>query len=236
MKVSIIIPTHNEENFLPACLDAIDTAASRSSHEVERIVVLNRCTDATEVIARDRGCRITTESAKNLSLIRNAGAAIASGEILITIDADSLMHRDAIDNVVDRLQSGKFIGGGVLLKPERYSLGIICSVLSIMPYLMFHGVSFGMFWCYKRDFDAIGGFNPEFVSVEDLDFAKRLRAYGKEQGKKFGTLIRHPITTSCRKFDEFGDWYLLRNPGFVRTVFKGHDQKAANKFWYNVRS
>jgi glycosyltransferase involved in cell wall biosynthesis len=235
-RVSLIIPAHNESAFLPACLEAARRAAERTESEVEIIVVLNRCTDDTEEIALRHGCRIVREDAKNLSRIRNAGVAAATGEIIVTCDADSRMHPDSFKEIVRRLGTGKTIGGGAIVLPERWSLGIVASALSIVPYLAFTGVSFGLFWFLKRDFDAIGGFDARFVSVEDVDFARRLKAHGRATGRSWGTLFRAPLITSCRKFDQFGDWYLFRNPAFVRRVFTGTDRKAADHFWYDVRS
>jgi cellulose synthase/poly-beta-1,6-N-acetylglucosamine synthase-like glycosyltransferase len=162
--------------------------------------------------------------------------AAATGEIIVTCDADSRMHPDSFKEIVRRLGTGKTVGGGAMVFPERWSLGIVASVMSIVPYLAFTGVSYGLFWCLKRDFDEIGGFDARFVSVEDVDFAMRLKVHGRASGRAWGTLFRSPLVTSCRKFDQFGDWYLFRNPAFVRRVFKGTDRKAADHFWYDVRS
>lgn len=235
-QVSLVIPAHNEEDFLPSCLEAAKAAEAFAGIRLEVVVVLNRCTDRTEAIALNAGCRLVREDAKNLSLIRNAGIAAARGDLVITCDADSRMHPATIADILRRMDTGRFIGGGALVLPERWSAGIVASALSVLPYLVFAGVSFGLFWFKKRDFEAIGGFDPRFVSVEDLDFARRLKAHGKLSGRSWGTLVRSFLTTSCRKFDEFGDWYLFRNPDFVRRVFRGDDRKAADHFWYDVRS
>ena len=235
-RISLIIPAHNESAFLPACLEAARQAADRIGSTVETVVILNRCTDDTEVIARRHGCRIVREDAKNLSTIRNAGIAAAAGEIIVTCDADSRMHPDSFIEILKRLDSGKVVGGGAVVLPERWSPGIVASGFAILPYLAFTGVSFGLFWFWKRDFEAIGGFDTRFVSVEDVDFAQRLKAHGRKSGRAWGTLLRTPLVTSCRKFDQFGDWYLFRNPAFVRKVFRGDDRQAADQFWYDVRS
>jgi len=66
------------------------------------------------------------------------------------------------------------------------------------------GLSGGLYWCYKKSFDAIKGFNEGLAFGEDLDFAKRLRKYGKTQELKYKTISDSFITTSCRKFDYFG--------------------------------
>ncbi|MES2921669.1 MAG: glycosyltransferase [Verrucomicrobiota bacterium] len=235
-RISLIIPAHNEAAFLPASLEAARQAANRIDGEVEIIVVLNRCTDGTEEIAVRHGCRIVREDAKNLSMIRNAGVAVAASEIIVTCDADSRMHPASFQEILRRLDSGRLVGGGAMVLPERWSPGIVASGFAILPYLAFAGVSFGLFWCLKRDFDEIGGFDTRFVSVEDVDFARRLKAYGRKSGRSWGTLFSAPLITSCRKFDQFGDWYLFWNPTFVRKVFQGTDRKSADQFWYDVRS
>jgi glycosyltransferase involved in cell wall biosynthesis len=234
--ISLIIPAHNEADFLPACLHAAREAEKRIDSSVEIIVVLNRCTDDTEEIATRHGCLIVQEDAKNLSMIRNAGVAAATGEIVVTCDADSRMHPDSLKQILRRLTTGKVVGGGAMVYPERWSVGIVASAFAILPYLAFTGVSFGLFWFRKRDFEEINGFDARFVSVEDVDFARRLKQHGRKSGRGWGTLFSTPLITSCRKFDQFGDWYLFKNPAFVRKVFRGDDRKTADHFWYDVRS
>lgn len=185
-RISLVIPAHNEAAFLPACLEAAGVAANGIDAGVEIIVVLNRCTDGTEEIASRHGCRIVREDAKNLSMIRNAGVAAATGEVIVTCDADSRMHPASFQEILRRLDSGKVVGGGAMVLPERWSPGIVASGFAILPYLAFSGVSFGLFWCWKRDFDEIGGFDTRFVSVEDVDFAQRLKAHGRKSGRAWG--------------------------------------------------
>jgi glycosyltransferase involved in cell wall biosynthesis len=233
-RFSIVIPARNEEKFLPACLDAIDVASQPFPGQVETIVAVNRCTDRTEEIALSRGARIVHEDARNLSKIRNAAAQAATGDVLITVDADSRMTPTMLEEVDRMLQSGRYIGGGVMVWPERYSVGILATGLMLLPVVLRHGVSGGLFWCLRADFDAVGGFDESCVSVEDLDFAKRLKAYGKKRGKRFGTIYRASIITSCRKMDMFGDWYLVLNPRLVWRLFTTKSQSAADHFYYDI--
>ena len=167
--------------------------------------MLNRCTDRTEEIALSLGCRIEREDERNLSRIRNAGVRAATGEIVVTIDADSVMSSNMLEEVVRMLGSGRYIGGGVRILPERWSLGIACSLLVVLPFVLWHRVSAGMFWCLKRDFDAVGGFDESLACVEDIDFGTRLKAFGRKRGLRYGTIRDAHLTTSCRKFDQFGD-------------------------------
>lgn len=75
--------------------------------ETEHIVVLNRCTNKTQAIATSLGARIVVENARNLSRIRNAGAEVATGDVLVTIDADSTMSPNMLHEVGRMLETGK---------------------------------------------------------------------------------------------------------------------------------
>jgi len=132
MKFSIVIPAHNEEGVIGACFDSIDRAAEVFACSREIIVVLNRCTDDTEMIARSRGAKVARDDSKNLSRIRNTGARRAAGNVLIMIDADSTMSHNMLKEIDRALCSGKYIGGGVPIHPERMSPGILLTGLFSM--------------------------------------------------------------------------------------------------------
>ena len=206
---SVIIPAHNEEKYKGKCLGSIKKAANECRSSVETVVVANRCTDRTAEIAERCGAIVINNQDKCISSIRNAGVKASRGRIIVTIDADSVMGRSALTEIKELLGSGKYIGGGAL--------------------------SGTMFWCRRRDFDRIGGFDESLVSLEDMDFARRLKALGKTCGKKYGTLRRSWVITSSRKFDEFGDWYLIKNRKLTKAIFTGKDREAADKFYYDVR-
>ena len=231
--ISIVIPARNEEKFLPECLDAIQKASKHIRESIEIVVVLNRCTDATEAIAQSNGCKIVQDESKNLSHIRNSGIRAASGDWIITIDADSRMSEYMLAHVVHVLSNPKIVGGGVLILPERWSLGILLTGLCLVPIILFYGISGGLFFFRKADFDAIDGFNEQLASVEDIDFAKRLKRHGKSASRRFVNLYRSHIRTSCRKFDRLGDWYFLKRPFLFMSILKGRNQSAADNFWYD---
>jgi len=233
-RFSILIPARNEEKYLPACLDSIRVAAEPFPEQVEIVVALNRCTDRTEEIALEHGAKIVRDDAKNLAKIRNAAATAATGEIVVTIDADSRMSSNMLLEIDRLLRSGRYVGGGVFILPERWSLGILTTLLLIGALLLRHRVSGGLYWCMREDFEAIDGFNEDMISLEDLEFAKRLKTHGKRTGKRFTTITKAHIVTSCRKFDIFGDWFLVRNPRLVWRILTGKSQKAADQFFYDV--
>lgn len=233
MKFSVVIPARDEEARIGACLRSIETAARPYPGEVETVVVVNRCRDRTEEIARDLGARVVREDARNLSAIRNAGARAAHGDILITLDADSVMSPRMLTEVDRALETGRYVGGGVPIHPERMSLGIFLTGLVLYLILLPHGISGGAFWSRREDFKAIGGFDEGWITAEDVDFARRLKAHGRRQGKRYRTLWRTPIRTSCRKFDTFGDWFFVRNLRLLRKALRGKDDGLGNRFFYD---
>jgi glycosyltransferase involved in cell wall biosynthesis len=233
--ISVITPAHNEELFIEKCICSVTAAAKEVSVAVEHIVVLNRCTDGTAKIANELGARVLPEDSRNLGRIRNVGAESSKGDTIVTIDADSQMTSNMLSEVLRKLDTGKYIGGGVRILPERISPGILCSLMVVAPFVLWHGVSAGMFWCLRKDYEAIGGFDENLACVEDIDFGKRLKKYGKGRGKRYCTIRKAHIVTSCRKFDQFGDWYFIKRPMVVYRVFK-RNQKQADQFYYDARS
>ena len=239
-KFSVIIPAHNEEKYIGKCLQAVISAAKYVQPDTaEIIVVANRCTDKTAATARHYGAKVLVNDDKCIAAIRNTGVFAAEGEIIVTVDADSLMTKYSLAETREKLASGQYIGGGTNPKFDRMSLGIACSAmyvaLNLLPVMIRNGgyLSGAMFWCYKRDFEEIGGFDETLVSLEDMDFAKRLKRLGDSRKQKYGTLKRSYVLTSSRKFDQFGDWYLIRNRKLTRRIFTGKDREAADHFYYD---
>ena len=239
---TVIIPAHNEEKYIAKCIKAIRRAEKLIPNEnVQILIVLNRCTDRTSDIAKKYGADVIYNSDKCLSKIRNAGVRAAKGKFIVTIDADSIMPYNALSKINAMLRSNEYIGGGARPRFDRMSLGILVTeiyvIIKLLPIIRKSSgiLSATMFWFRKSDFETLGGFNEDLVSVEDADFAKRLKALGDVKGMKYGVIKKPSVVTSSRKFDEFGDWYLLKNRRLTNAIFTGLDADAANKFYYDVR-
>jgi GT2 family glycosyltransferase len=99
------------------------------------------------------------------------------------------------------------------------------------------GLSGGMFWFLKRDFEAIGGFDESMYVLEDADFAKRLKKHGKRCGKRYISLPNSSIITSTRKWDKFGDWtffkILFREQKDLRRSIKAQGSEFSSKYFYD---
>jgi glycosyltransferase involved in cell wall biosynthesis len=212
MDFSVVVLAHNEALQLPDALRAITVAADRIDGDVEVVVVANRCTDATADLARAAGAMVVEDEARNISSVRNAGAARASGQALVTINADCRMSPLTFGEIERLLSSGRFVGGGTKVLPERRSAGIRATYALMEVATFVTRLGGGQFWCLRSDFVALGGFDESLLLAEDLDFARRLRTHGRRTGRRFANLRSAPIVASCRKFDRFGDWHMLPWP------------------------
>ena len=112
--------------------------------------------------------------------------------MLVTIDADSMMSPGTLAAIDRELASGSTVGGRTDIRPDRQSAGLRVTLLLFRILLLIYPISAGLFWCRREDFEAIGGFNEDLPSGEDLDFARRLKAYGKR-------VIRWSEVTSRRR-------------------------------------
>jgi glycosyltransferase involved in cell wall biosynthesis len=233
---SVVVPAHNEERLLPGALRAISKAADAVAGEVEIVVVANRCTDATAEIARAAGAVVVEDESRNISAVRNAGAGRARGEALVTIDADCRMSPRSLLEIERLLNSGRFVGGGTKVVPERRSAGIRATYALMELAVFVTRLGGGQFWCLRSDFEAIGGFDESMLLAEDLDLARRLRAHGKRTGRRFTNVRSAPVVASCRKFDRFGDWHMfamalqLRE---IRAVAKGTSTAWVDRYFFD---
>jgi peptidoglycan/xylan/chitin deacetylase (PgdA/CDA1 family)/GT2 family glycosyltransferase len=98
--VSVVIPAHNEEIYLFACLESIRNQDYAGEYEV--IVVDNASTDNTAQIACDWGARVVYEGRRSPACARQKGAQVAKGKIIAFIDADTQAPSHWLSTIVWR--------------------------------------------------------------------------------------------------------------------------------------
>jgi len=239
MEFSIVIPAHNEAALLPRCIASIRSASAACGQDVEIIVSANRCTDATAEIGESLGALIVESGARNIASVRNAGATLARGTTLVTIDADCVMSPLTFNEIAERLNSGRFVGGGTRVKPERWSPGIAATYGLMELVVAAARVGGGIFWLRRSDFEQIGGFDESVLVGEDVEFARRLKAHGRRSNRKFTTIRSAPVIASCRKFDEFGDWHMFAMAMQLRQIqasVNGTDTKWVDRYFFDFNS
>jgi glycosyltransferase involved in cell wall biosynthesis len=231
---SVIIPARDEEKFIGNCVESVKAAFEGISGTIEIVVVLNRCTDRTEEIALQKGAVVVFEDEKSMGKIRNAGAKASTSDNLVFIDADSVMPRGLLADIAQSLDSGEYLGGGVDFELSRNSLGISITMAITRFFAAIMGIMGVVIWLKRDVFEALGGFDENRPAGEDIDFAKRLRAYCISHGSKYRIIRDKKVVTSSRKFDKLGDWFVIRHPLMAYRLVKGEARESANLIWYDI--
>ena len=230
MNVSFVVPAFNEERLLAGTLLAIKNASSVLPLPSEIIVCDNNSTDRTAEIARQHGAKVVFEPVNQISRARNAGAAAATGEWLVFIDADSLPSKALFEDMLSAMPA--CVGGGVTVALEssdpmvRFTLGTWN--LSSRTARWAAG---SFIFCRTDAFRRIGGFSTELYATEEIDFSKRIKRLGR-----FVILHRHPMVTSARKLHLYTKGEHLRFLG--RMLLRGRRALSSREsayLWYDGR-
>jgi glycosyltransferase involved in cell wall biosynthesis len=208
MKLSIVIPAFNEARYITATLTAARQALDGNAHRLsgsEIIVCDNNSTDGTGDLARAGGARVVFEPHNQISRARNAGAAAASGDWLLFLDADTLLSQESVADMLDQIATARFVAGGGDI---RFDGGgwiphmVARSVVWLFRMLKLAGGAF--LFCRADAFRAVGGFSEALYAAEEVALCRALKAWGRPQGLRFAFLTRHPVITSSRKLRSHG--------------------------------
>ena len=240
VKISIVVPAFNEQKLIGSSLQAINKASAafeRLKWESELIVCDNNSSDRTAELARAEGATVVFEPINQIGRARNRGAAEATGDWIIFIDADSSPSQELFAAVARVIQSGKCVAGGSTVKLERGHLigNLITSTWNILSRIKKWAPGSFMF-CERAAFEKIGGFSAELFVTEELDLFQRLKNLAREQGRQIVIVHRHPLLTSARKMHLYSAWDHLRLLGktLIRTA-KTIRNREECFMWYDGR-
>lgn len=233
MKVSIIIPAYNEELALPETLERSGQALSLVACPSEIIVVDNESQDGTKQVAEAFGANVFLELEHNIAKVRNTGAKNSTSDILIFIDADTLVPETLFQKITAALEDEKCFGGAVAVEYEHFARKWMRFYLAGWR---FWGKFFNMAqgaaqFCRKSVFEKIKGYDQTIFMGEDIEFYWRLSKFAK-RNKGYLHFIEHPkVKTSARRFDKMSLWktFLLTHPIFIRLAWR---KKYFWKDWY----
>lgn len=215
--LSIIIPTLNEEKYLPRLLDSVK---KQSYKNYEIIVADNNSRDKTMQAAKKYGCRIVKGGKPPIA--RNNGARAAKGNILFFIDADCLMGKDFLKKSLNEIKRKNLDVSGCYVWPlSKKTIDKIAFVLFnfwIFSVQIFYPNAPGSgIFCKKSLHKEINGFNEKIKLSEDMDYVRRAGQYGK-----FRILSSVKTYTSMRRFDQEGRLNLFSKlffSGLYRLIF-----------------
>jgi glycosyltransferase involved in cell wall biosynthesis len=208
MKVSVVVPAFNEERLLAQSLQSI-RAAMRAFEAppwtCELIVCDNNSTDRTAAIAAAAGAMVVFEPVNQIARARNAGAARASGEWLIFVDADSTPSPELFLDVKERIEGGGCLAGGSTISYGNMAGAAVFAIgLWNATSRMLHWAAGSFIFVDAAAFRELGGFDEELFASEELELFKRLKRMARAKGRSIAILRRHPILTSNRKLRLYG--------------------------------
>ena len=194
-RVSVIIPTLDEEQRLPRLLERLALEAPRAEIIVVDGGSLDHSVDKARIWADQV---LVTGPGRAYQL--NQGAKAARGEILWFLHADSEPPKQSVAKIIEVMHNRpELLGGAFRLKFDRKdaAMRLIAWGANVRTRL------FAMPWgdqglfVRKSVFLELGGF-PDVPKVEDFEFQRLLSRRGKTY------LMKEPMVTSARRYDEMG--------------------------------
>ncbi|MFX0558476.1 TIGR04283 family arsenosugar biosynthesis glycosyltransferase [Maribacter sp. CXY002] len=209
-KISIIIPTFNEEGHISKVLQALEKNASGDGIK-EIIVVDGGSTDATTNIAASLGAKIL-KSSKGRAKQMNLGAKNASGTILYFLHVDSIPPRNFDQNIVKAYEQG-FSAGCFRLHFNSKSLFLrFFAWCTCINHILCRGGDQSLY-ITKGLFDEFDGFDENYTIYEDIELIHRI--YKKVRFK----IIPNYVITSARRYHERGMITLQYHFGVIHAMY-----------------
>ncbi len=184
------MPTLNEARTLPSRRAELHL----QTPPWEWIVADGGSDDGTPDLARALGAR-TLSAARGRGTQLNAGAAVASGEIVLFLHADTALAPGALDAVRRVMAGAAIVGGNFTLRFDDPSFPARLLAFFYAAQQRFLGIWFGdsAIFCRRSTFERLGGF-PQWPILEDLAFVDKLREAGKTRK------LALPVVTSARRY------------------------------------
>jgi glycosyltransferase involved in cell wall biosynthesis len=199
-RISIVIPTLNEERFLPKLLASI---AKQTFKDYEVIVADAGSKDSTVKLAKEWGARVVKGGMPGPG--RNAGARAAKADKIFFLDADVELPDDFLEPALAEIDRKglECATWGVYANDGDLSYELLFEVLSTAQRV---GTRFGArlaggfaIFCSKRVFEQINGFDETLLLSEDHDFVERAAKVGK-----YGFLSSVTAGLSARRWQKEG--------------------------------
>ena len=207
--ISVIIPTLNEEKYIGMTLNALKNQDYKGGYEI--IVADGMSKDKTVEIAKKYADKIIQVKKRGIAVGRNAGARIAKGEILVFVDADTILLFNALKEVSKAFRRKKVVGAAcpaIPLSSKARDFAIYWSLNEFVkrsiklktPQIP------GFFCAYRKEaFEEVNGFDERLKVLEDYDLSKRISKLGE-----IVFLDNTLVLTSQRRIEKWGRMKAIR--------------------------
>jgi len=229
--VSFVVPAHNEEPLIGATLDAIHAAARGVALPYEIVVANDASTDATAAIALAHGARVVDCEHRQIARVRNTGARASSGDVLIFVDADTIVSPAVVRASLAALDRGA-VGGGpsVHVEGPQPWWGPVALFALIECMRVMRWAAGCYVFCRRTAFDTVGGFDEQLFVAEEIALSRALQRVGRF------VILRERVLTSGRKMRTHSAWDLVRLlTGFVRYGPALLRSRERLSLWYGER-
>ena len=222
MLISVVVPAFNEEDYLDETLASLNRAKAflqgEGSLPTEIIVVDNDSDDATADVARALGATVIRETQHNVARVRNTGAKLCNGDVLVFVDADTIVPDKLLSRIVEAMSDVTCFGGAVDTdyRPMKVTVKAYLQLWRILGKLT--GMAQGATQFCRRDrFLALNGYDETLFMGEDVDFSWRLKRIAKRQNGRVVLVDDLRVIPSTRRFDQWRLWRTLvwTNPLFI---------------------
>jgi glycosyltransferase involved in cell wall biosynthesis len=193
-RLSIVVPAYNEELLLPATLRALKVAVAAIGLPAEIVVVDDGSTDRTADIARGLDACVVPVALRHIAGARNAGGRVATGDLLIFVDADTIVPIEVLRAAVQTYEAGA-VGGGAgvqyAVNDPRWAVVVTAIVMWVLRRAKWAA---GCFVFVRKDvFDRVGGFDERYFASEEIHFSRAVKKHGRF------VMLEGAVITSARK-------------------------------------
>lgn len=222
-KISVIIPAHNEEEYIEKTLDSL----FKNKTQIELIVICDSCNDKTKDIAKKYTDLVFDVDFESGAKSRNFGVEKSSGDVLVFLDADTLVSDNYLEEI-SKMSETYDIGCARWVSESNTILGRYISWFSTN----YSKKNIGGNFFIKRDlFEKLKGFNEEMKRGEDTDIGERSRILGAN----YIFMKKCFIIPSERRYKKNSYLSMLIKSGFrclIYTFFRNYyNKKIASKFY-----
>ena len=214
MLISIVVPAFNEEADIGETLKSLNRAKEllklKMSLDAEIIVVDNASKDSTAGVARSLGAAVELERQHNVARVRNSGVKVSHGDVLVFVDADTVVPETMLTSIASRMLDSSCFGGAVDTdyRPRKFLVHLYLQFWRLAGRLFSMAQGATQF-CRRDIFLELRGYDETLFMGEDVDFYWRLKRIAKQQNGIVIFIETPKVMPSPRRFDKWRLWRTL---------------------------